>query len=230
MMEENKKKIFKILLELIDDENYVLKLFEKLNFHLKLQKQDVTKKRKHIVIGFCGNMGVGKTTCQKLSTKFFANYKNIYSCNFADHLKYICHDLFPIIPPESFYGNQEEKSKIFITKDYKLSGRKILQVIGTDIIRNYVSENFWVEFLENKIDLITDDNAVILIGDVRFQNEYNMIKNKGGIIIKIFKNNFTSNNQHISEKINFDCDYNIFNEFNNLSKLETDLFEIIKKL
>lgn len=83
-----------------------------------------------------------------------------YSClrtNFADLLKYIC---------QNFYGWNGVKDD---------AGRKILQTVGTDIIR---AENdlYWVQFIKDMIVFFGDKYDYMIIGDARFPNEIDYFK------------------------------------------------------
>lgn len=66
-----------------------------------------------------------------------------------------------------------------LTKNTKL--REFIQVLGTDAMRKVIHPNIWVNALFSEF---TDDSKWI-ITDVRFPNEVEKIKEKGGIIIRI---------------------------------------------
>jgi hypothetical protein len=127
--------------------------------------------------------------------------------------------------------------------------RLILQYEGTDVGRMYRGDNCWVNALMSQYKLIANQykgdglgNPIIetkteiypnwIITDVRFENEANAIKNKNGILIRINRNNYSSNvPEHISETAldNFKFDYVINNETGNFEKLVNDVKEIMIK-
>lgn len=82
--------------------------------------------------------------------------------------------------------------------------REMLQKIGTDIIRKY-NKNWHVNCIKNEIlKLYNENNNVnIIIDDVRFHNEKDLIKTFGGEIYFIIK----PNNWHIS---NHDSETGLF--------------------
>ncbi len=67
-------------------------------------------------------------------------------------------------------------------KDF--SPRKALQMIGTNVMRNHFDEAFWIKALKRKI---LDSTNRIIVTDVRFPNEANMIKSMGGNIVQVIR-------------------------------------------
>ena len=72
------------------------------------------------------------------------------------------------------------------TPELKYKWRSGLQVWGTDIRRNLFGKNYWVDKLEETIDhnLNLFPNVCLMVDDCRFQNEYDMLKNKEFVFIK----------------------------------------------
>lgn len=85
----------------------------------------------------------------------------------------------------------------FSSDCYRVSIRYLLQLMGTEIIRNNVHENFWAEV---KTDFPED--SIVVIPDCRFVNEVDYITNKGGQIclVKNIDLKRTDLNMHVSEK------------------------------
>lgn len=64
--------------------------------------------------------------------------------------------------------------------------RNLAQYIGTDLFRNNIGSNIWIELLMNKIETFQKiHHKKIIISDCRFVNEINAIQEKGGIIITL---------------------------------------------
>jgi thymidylate synthase (FAD) len=79
---------------------------------------------------------------------------------------------------------------------------QLLQLVGSDCMRNLIDENIWVSILRER--WIESNKPIIIISDVRFDNEVEMIKREGGIVIKIERpSNISSSDgrskTHISE-------------------------------
>lgn len=65
----------------------------------------------------------------------------------------------------------------------RFTPRVAMQLVGTDVFRKYFNDNLWILSLENKIRNKTN----IIISDCRFPNEIKMIKDNGGIIIRVIR-------------------------------------------
>lgn len=57
---------------------------------------------------------------------------------------------------------------------FRITTRKLLQLLGTDCVREIFGENFWLDCIPKDMDLF--------ITDIRFQNEYDYVKNIGTIV------------------------------------------------
>ncbi len=65
--------------------------------------------------------------------------------------------------------------------------RHAMQTLGTEWGRGCISEDFWVDTAERVIrDLLAQGDSVV-VDDVRFPNEMQMIKRNGGIAVKIIR-------------------------------------------
>lgn len=121
----------------------------------------------------------------------------------------------------------------------QLTPRYILQTIGTDVFRTHFHRDFWLLTLERKI--MQYDRVVIT--DCRFRNEFNFLKNLGGICVWILRDqpkwlteilcgkemDWTQNNVHPSERewCMDPYDYIIWNNSPNLSGLESEIFHTL---
>lgn len=113
-------------------------------------------------------------------------------------------------------------------KNIYISIRTLMQHFATKICREIIDENIWVKSLLKHIDKLNDD--VVCVSNVRFKNEQEALlklkETKGYkvVTIKIIREDNKNNDTHESEKINFNCDYEIV--FEDLKQL----FTIIKKI
>lgn len=142
----------------------------------------------------------------------------------ADPLKEICSTLFGF-SQDQLYGDLKE------TPDpqwFNITPRKILQYIGTELFRermgqldNNFKDEFWLLCAKKKInDLLNKDpNARVVISDVRFENECEMIKKLGGLTLRVTRPGInTTADLHSSEK----CipTLEVSHEFFNLGTIE----------
>ena len=75
----------------------------------------------------------------------------------------------------------------------ELTPRWVLQHVGTDVIRNQFHNDIWLASLENKLRKTDDD---IVISDVRFKNEVEMLKRLGAVCVEVTRGNRPAWYQH----------------------------------
>lgn len=143
-----------------------------------------------MIIGFTGKKKAGKDTASLI----LINKHNFISLAFADPLKKGAKELFDLSDEQL----HDQTKKEIIDERWNMSPRQILQWLGTDILRNNISDEIFITNMKNKLK--NNSHKYIIITDVRFDNEAEMIKNLGGIIININRNNIDeSKDNHITE-------------------------------
>jgi hypothetical protein len=73
-----------------------------------------------------------------------------------------------------------------------VTGRRILQYVGTDLFRQHVHPNFWLFAMERRL---ADCEYHVVIPDVRFDNEAEWIRAQGGQVVGIIR----AGQEHIAE-------------------------------
>jgi hypothetical protein len=114
---------------------------------------------------------------------------------FADSLKEACRAIFDL-SDEQLYGSQKEEVDPF----WKTTPRDILQRVGTEAMRVGYDPDIWVMSLKKHIQSSNKANWVIT--DVRFPNEAEAIKEMGGIVVRVDRENrdrISSGYKHPSE-------------------------------
>jgi len=164
------------------------------------------------IIAFTGKFQSGKTTCANL-------IQNSVKLSFAKPIKDIAKIYF------GWNGDKDDK------------GRRLLQVIGTNAGREYNS-NIWVEKMHEQLlhektfeeSKNKDVDTIIIIDDLRFNNEAEFIIKWKGIIINITRPGYDGD-AHVSEIGILDeyVDYTINND-GTIEELKNKLLEIIKKI
>lgn len=119
------------------------------------------------ILAFCGPIGSGKDEAATVAGEF--GYDKI---GFADHLKATCQ----FLTGHDYTLRETKDSEVFPG----VTGRRVLEVIGTEAIRT-LNPNFWIDKVLEKKD--------IAICDVRFANEVEAIQKAGGVVIKIIREN-----------------------------------------
>lgn len=155
-----------------------------------------------VLIGLMGQKGSGKTT----GAQYLINKYHFVEESFANPLKKACQELF-LLNSNQVFGTQEEKE----TPDprwFGCSPRKILQYVGTDLLRdnlekimpgigkNIFTHRFRLWYEE---ELTKNPKLCVVISDVRFQNEVDFIKSLGGAVIKIIRKTDQGIDLHPSE-------------------------------
>ena len=165
------------------------------------------------IIGVCGKKFNGKDTI----ADYLVNNFGFIKISFGDSLKRASKDIFGF-SDEQLWGNKKE-----IVDDYwGITPREILQFIGTDCLRVLVKnkfpsieDNIWIMSLEKQLQkIISDGITKIVIPDVRFPNEEQMIRKYNGEIIRVVRCIDNNSDLHISEN-SLDLikhDYVIYNQ------------------
>lgn len=63
--------------------------------------------------------------------------------------------------------------------------RRLLQVLGTEVGRNMLGENIWVDAMRRKISALLDEGEDVVLTGVRFPNELEMICDLYGVPVWI---------------------------------------------
>jgi hypothetical protein len=133
-----------------------------------------------LIVGMCGAAGHGKTTGSDMIKEMF-NTEPPYAM--AGPLKKSAAACFTLLP-EQIYGTQEEKETI--DPRWGTSARVILQKMGVllrerpDLFGVTVPDGLtlWVYHFKAYLDGINKDGAVVVVSDVRFPDEVDILASK----------------------------------------------------
>ena len=156
-------------------------------------------------IGILGKAGTGKNSTAKIIKNIYATQldKKINSkiIAFADPIKEIVLTMFPEADKQCLFGSSKLRSNI-IDKKYldsnnnPLTYRQALIDIGTKLGRSYNS-NIWINNFDSRFKKLNSD--LVIVSDVRFENEIEYLIENGFYIIKLIRNNDLNIN-HSTEK------------------------------
>ena len=127
--------------------------------------------RKPYVIGFMGYAGVGKSTAAKALQ---AAYKDIEIASFAGPLKEAVQQLF-LFSDEQVYGSKEQKEAV--DERWGISPRRVLQIVGTDCLRNMIDPKFHVKRMSSYLQQCR--SKLVIIDDIRFADEAELVNQYG---------------------------------------------------
>ena len=113
-------------------------------------------------MAFSGKMHVGKTT----SADYLVRNYGFIKLSFAGKLKEIAKDLWP----EQFECGQKP--------------RKLLQDLGMKM--REIDQDVWVKYLVRIVRSLPKESNIV-VDDLRFMNEYKVLKNEGFFIVRIVR-------------------------------------------
>lgn len=146
-----------------------------------------------LLIGLTGPARTGKsTTAHHLMLEHgFQAYA------FADPMRDALMALFQL-EPEDFEGAAKEEPIGWLGR----SPRQLMQLLGTEWGRHMISANLWVDLAEQHLDAIANASWAtppFVISDVRFENEADFIRKRGGVIVHLQRFDAPRVNAHASE-------------------------------
>lgn len=162
------------------------------------------------VLGLAGMAGAGKDYTYSRLAEALQDVRPVYRVSFADELRYELDALL----------NLPRGNSAFWSKPYPEPVRWILQHYGTDY-RRAQDPDYWVHLAmahaEDVLD--TEPDALIVVTDVRFENEAEAIRDMpGGVVAEVVAADpvriariGTLPPAHASEVIDFEPDYRIDN-------------------
>lgn len=178
-----------------------------------------------------GSKGVGKTS----STNYIKQkIPGAVSLTFAEPLKAACKALFLLSDAQLYDEHEKEK----IDPRWGVSPRQLFQKIG-DLLRYglplvlpdlkldkgliFTQNMYWrLQSTEEK------NPPLLIIEDGRLADEHNFFKTLENTLSVRIRRNTGSNDQHSSEKINFECDTEIVND-GSLIQLQSQLDKILSE-
>jgi hypothetical protein len=200
-----------------------------------------------LIIGFGGPAEHGKSTCAKMAEDWFTSKGlNVKVISFADRLKTVCKIMFRMTDRDvnNTIGKVTFKSHLGTTP------REILQKFGTEVCRESISKylpvftdqcgsTIWTWNVRKDIEELYEDDStdVILIPDVRFNDELDMLRSskdetrfKDFIFINVKRDcTDSANEKHESEKGLADPEYVIENN-GTLKDLSEKINSLLKYL
>lgn len=79
--------------------------------------------------------------------------------------------------------------------EWGFTTRWFLQVLGTECLRQQVREDFWVQRMRNSLKCLTR----VVITDVRFPNEVEMVHSFGGVVVEVTRPGTVASG-HVSDR------------------------------
>lgn len=148
---------------------------------------------KPILIGLAGPARSGKSTAADhlVRNHLLEHYA------FADPLRSGLMEIFNL-DPDDFEGERKEQQLPWLGR----SPRELMQSMGTEWARQMVNPDVWVKIAEQNLNYLQNSLSSVVgfvISDVRFENEAEFIRQRGGTIIHISRPDAAPVNPHTSE-------------------------------
>lgn len=138
------------------------------------------------IIGLSGFIGSGKGAV----SDYLVEHYDFTRLNFSDALKDVVatvfnwpRDMLEGDTPESRAWREIPDEYWSKRLDREMSPRLALQLVGTESFRYVIHPDIWVAAVEKKI--LDNDYKGVVISDVRFINELEMIKRNEGSVIRV---------------------------------------------
>lgn len=148
---------------------------------------------KPLLIGLAGLARSGKDT----AAQHLVNHHGFQAYAFADPLRDGLMHILNLSPCD-FEGDQKEQPLPWLGQ----SPRQLMQSLGTEWGRNKVHTELWLLLAAQNLDLLarTHDNARgFVVSDIRFENEAEFIRKRGGLVIHVRRMLLSQVNPHVSE-------------------------------
>ena len=128
------------------------------------------------VIGIIGKSRSGKTTAAYYLDEQYGMVQFALATPVKDMLKLVFGDVF-------YNGDRKQ-----VIPWVGHSPRKLMQSLGTDWGREMLGEDIWIKVLEREIKKTPGvSQRGIVITDVRFRNEAQWVLEKGGVLIRLVR-------------------------------------------
>lgn len=139
------------------------------------------------LIGITGKAGAGKDTIGQ-----WFEEEGFYPYQFSEPLKKVCAEAFGIYIG-NFRGTLQEKEAI--DQYWNVSHRQMLQYVGTELFRTHMEElipgvgsDFWIRRAYKEYERVKNSaHTGMVITDVRFKNEGDLIVKNGGLLIEVVR-------------------------------------------
>lgn len=152
-----------------------------------------------MIIALTGSKGSGKDTVANFIAELYSHKTRCRKIAFADPIKKEIQHIFDLDPTnEKQYDLFKRTRVVYDLPGYLThgtSGRHVVREIGM-LMRRY-NVNQFVDYVDHMIDSNPDD--LWIVTDLRFDNEYMFLKERGAIVVKVTKPDLP-HDAHITER------------------------------
>lgn len=164
----------------------------------KLEYQSADFINDPCIVAFCGDIGVGKSTLAHDLSDLCGGAV----LSFADPLREMigCIVDKDYLTSKMVDGVRAKDLPIpWLGSPEPVTGRVLLQKCGTEFGRDMIDPNIWVKVAQQRIESYDPDRH-IFFDDLRFNNEAEMIRSLGGLVVEVKRRGYSNKSDtHKSE-------------------------------
>ena len=176
---------------------------------------------KRKIIGLVGHSGAGKDTIYKVISNMYYPYTTRFS--FADMLR---QDLTRIFKDD---GEQELIDAIWDMSPYRLPESRALLTAYADLLKAALGKEVISNRARRRLGMVPD-REVIVVTDVRFQPEVDMLRGLGASLVRVHRDKDPWTTLDADKFVDsFDCDAIIDNN-GSLAELEDEVEKVVGDL
>ena len=150
------------------------------------------------VIGLGGSRGAGKSTVAETLSSVHGYERVRFAGGLKEMLKFLLY--YQYLDEETVERLIDGDLKEFASPHLcDQTPRYVMQTLGTEWGRKLVGEDFWVQVTKNRVDSLLKKNKRVVIDDVRFQNEIDMVRSYKRSYSIYIESDSTVQDSHASE-------------------------------
>jgi len=177
-----------------------------------------------MLIGLAGWKQSGKST----AANHLINQHDFWEQSWAWGLKEVIGRQLFNLDDEILYGDSPKREEVI--SEWGMSGREILQKVGTDLFRKQIHPDFWVMALLPRLREALSNDRKVVVSDCRFPNEADAVSKLGGKMVRIVRIGQVQEDTHESETAlnNYKFPHTIYAESGDFDTLYAEIDKLVK--
>lgn len=155
-----------------------------------------------MLIGLHGKKQAGKDTVYARAAHLMDGVLPVDRVSFADLLYRSAAASLGVSVPDLGRWKTDPRVKVYVGDEHgafvthQQTIREYLQRYGTEAHREVFGTDFWV----NAVDLSNHDGRIVMVTDVRFENEAQAVRRAGGYVFRVLGPDVGDEDDHASER------------------------------